>query len=94
MLPADENSLFSLDLERSGFCICCQGRCNSEAFKVLYAVCPPPQVIRESLLEVLVSLIRRHTSHTEKKRITDKDRNIMKNVVKILNPFESATEQL
>ena len=51
-------------------------------------------MLPESLLEVLVSLIRRHTSHTEKKRITDKDRNIMKNFVKILNPFESATEQL
>ena len=89
-----QNSLFSPNLERSGFCICCLGRCNSEVFKVLYAVCPPPQVIRESLLEVLVFLIRRHTSLTEKKRITDKDRNIMKNVVKILNPFESATEQL
>ena len=84
-----QNSLFSLNLERSGFCICCQGRCNSEVFKVLYAVCPPPQVIRESLLEVLVV-----TRHTEKKRITDNDGKIMKNVVKVLNPFESATEQL
>ena len=33
-------------------------------------------------------------SHTEKKRISDKDWKIMKNVEKVLNPFKSATEQL
>ena len=64
---------------------------DSVVFKVLHAVCPPPRIIRESLLEVLDSLIRRDT---EKKRITDKNGKIMKNVVKVLNPFKSATEQL
>ena len=52
---------------------------------------PPSQVIRESLLEVFDYFIRRHM---EKNRITDKDGKIMKNVVKVLNPFKSATEQL
>ena len=33
-------------------------------------------------------------SHTEKKRISDKDWKILRNVVKVLNPFKSATEQL
>ena len=52
--------------------------CDSVVFKVLLAVCPSPQVIRESLLEILDYLIRRHM---EKKRIMDKDGKIMKNVV-------------
>ena len=92
MLPAYENSLFSLDLERIVFVSVVKKGCDSVVFKVLHAICPPPpQVIQESLLEVLDSLIRRHT---EKKRINDKDGTIMENVVKVLNPSNSATEQL
>ena len=91
MLPAYENSLFSLDLERIVFVSVVKKGCDSVVFKVFHAVCPPPQVIQESLLEVFDSLIQRHT---EKKRITNKDGKIMENVVKVLNPFKSATEQL
>ena len=89
MFPAYENGLFSLDLERIVFVYVIKKGCDSV---VLHAVCPPPKVIRESLLEVIDSFIR---CHTEKKRITDKDGKIlMENVVKVLNPFKSATEQL
>ena len=48
MLPAYENSLFSLDLERIVFVYVIKKGCDSV---VLHAVCPPPKVIRESLLE-------------------------------------------
>ena len=79
MFPAYENGLFSLDLERIVFVYVIKKGCDSV---VLHAVCPPPKVIRESLLEVIDSFIR---CHTEKKRITDKDGKIlMENVVKVL----------